>query len=146
MVPPRGVQKGVADPSPALAEALTRVGDRWTLSVVAALLEGPRRFGELQQQIPGLASNILTSRLRELERQKLVVATAYSKRPRRADYHLTAAGAELGGALRLLAAWAAHQRGDLQGPHHPLCGTALDVRWWCPTCGTVVDREDEIWI
>ena len=52
-------------PSP-LADALMRVGDRWTLLVVQALLAGPRRFNELLEDIPGIAANILSQRLKRL--------------------------------------------------------------------------------
>ena len=86
-----------------LAEALARVGDRWTLLVVEALLPGPRRFNELLDQIPGIAANILSERLKRLEREGLLVARPYSERPPRAAYQLTAEGQELAGALRLLA-------------------------------------------
>ena len=48
----------------ALADALAAVGDRWTLLLVAALLDGPRRFGELQEEVAGIAPNVLTQRLR----------------------------------------------------------------------------------
>jgi DNA-binding HxlR family transcriptional regulator len=51
------------DSSP-LTEALARVGDRWTLLVVEALLTGPRRFDDLLSQIPGIAANILSERLK----------------------------------------------------------------------------------
>jgi len=73
-----------------LAEALARVGDRWTLLVVEALLAGPRRFNDLLSQIPGIAANILSERLRRLEREALLVARPYSERPPRAAYQLTA--------------------------------------------------------
>ena len=91
-------------PSP-LAEALARVGDRWTLLVVEALLPGPQRFNELLGLIPGIAANILSERLKRLERDGLLIARPYSQRPPRAAYQLTAEGAELAGALRLLAQW-----------------------------------------
>ena len=90
-----------------LAEALARVGDRWTLLVVEALLPGPLRFNELLDQIPGIAANILSDRLKRLEREGLLVARPYSERPPRAAYQLTAEGQELAGALRLLAYWGA---------------------------------------
>src|SRR6202035_3653415 len=86
-----------------LAEALARVGDRWTLLVVEALLPGPRRFNELLTLIPGIAANILSERLKRLERDGLLIARPYSERPPRAAYQLTAEGAELAGALLLLA-------------------------------------------
>src|SRR5690242_2996326 len=90
-----------------LAEALARVGDRWTLLVVEALLGGPQRFNDLLGQIPGIAANILSERLKRLEREGLLIARPYSERPPRAAYQLTAEGAELAGALRLLAHWGA---------------------------------------
>ena len=80
------------DGSSPLAEALARVGDRWTLLVVEALLAGPRRFNDLLGQIPGIAANILSERLRRLEREALLVARPYSERPPRAAYQLTAEG------------------------------------------------------
>ena len=57
-----------------LAAALDSVGDRWTLLLVEALLDGPRRFGDLQEQVPRIAPNVLTQRLRRLEGEGLVLA------------------------------------------------------------------------
>src|SRR5581483_12427784 len=101
--------------SGALERATRAIGDRWSLLLVAALMEGPRRFGELQSAIPGLAPNILTARLRHLERQGVVVGRPYSRRPLRVDYVLTGRGAELAGAIRLLAAWEAAASGSTEG-------------------------------
>src|SRR5471030_47040 len=94
-----------------LDEAMARVGDRWTLLVVDALLEGPRRFSELQSDIPRLAPNVLTARLRRLEREGLVSAVRYSDRPPRLEYRITEGGRELAGALRLLAQWGSRESG-----------------------------------
>ncbi|MGH2488028.1 MAG: winged helix-turn-helix transcriptional regulator, partial [Candidatus Limnocylindria bacterium] len=52
-----------------LAAALDRVGDRWSLLLIEALLEGPRRFTELSSTLDGIAPNTLTDRLRRLEAQ-----------------------------------------------------------------------------
>src|SRR3954451_16847184 len=90
------------DARSALAEALDAVGDRWTLLIVEALLDGPRRFNDLQEHVPGIAPNTLGERLRRLERERLAVPTPYSERPPRYVYELTSAGRELAGALRLL--------------------------------------------
>jgi DNA-binding HxlR family transcriptional regulator len=118
----------------ALADALAAVGDRWTLLLVAALLDRPRRFGELLDDVPGIAPNVLTQRLRQLERNALVVARAYSERPPRFVYELTAAGQELAGALRMLADWGARNAEGAGAPRHAVCGTPMEARWWCPTC------------
>jgi DNA-binding HxlR family transcriptional regulator len=130
------------DVSP-LARALDRVGDRWSLLVVDALLDGPRRFGELSERVDGIAPNILTARLRRLEREGLVVAVPYSRRPLRLSYELTRAGHELADALAQLAAWGASTEGMPAPRHHDLCGTALELRAWCPTCERVVDHAEE---
>ena len=124
-----------------LADALARVGDRWTLLVVEALLAGPRRFNDLLGQIPGIAANILSERLKRLEREALLVARPYSERPPRAAYELTAEGKELAGALRLLAQWGARHADPAEAPRHPACGTPVEVRWYCPTCDRLVDRD-----
>src|SRR5712664_2233073 len=124
-----------------LAEALARVGDRWTLLVVEALLGGPQRFNDLLGQIPGIAANILSERLKRLEREGLLIARSYSERPSRAAYQLAAEGTELAGALRLLAHWGARHADPAEAPRHPACGTLLEARWYCPTCDHLVDHE-----
>ena len=65
--------------------------------------------------VDGIAPNVLSRRLRHLEHEGLVVATPYSRRPLRLAYELTAAGRELAGALRLLAAWGARRAPDARG-------------------------------
>ncbi|HEX2142628.1 MAG TPA: helix-turn-helix domain-containing protein, partial [Candidatus Limnocylindria bacterium] len=70
-------------PQSPLAAALERVGDRWSLLLVEALLQGPRRFGELGESVPGIAPNILADRLRRLEAERVVRSQPYSERPPR---------------------------------------------------------------
>lgn len=133
----------------ALDSAMARVGDRWTLQVVEALLSGPLRFSQLQEAIPGMAPNVLSSRLRRLERDGLVVASPYSERPPRLEYQVTEAGRELAGAVLLLTRWGARESGPgTVGPRHRPCGTPLEARWYCPTCAVVGDEaeEDVTWL
>ena len=128
-------------PTP-LAAALDSVGDRWTLLIVGALLDGPRRFGDLQEQLAKIAPNVLAGRLRRLESEGLVLAQPYSERPRRFVYELTASGHELAGALRLLADWGARHRDNAEPPRHEVCGTPIEARWWCATCERPVDGDE----
>ena len=125
-------------PASPLDDALARVGDRWTLLVVAGLMDGPKRFNELQEGLDGIAPNVLSGRLKVLAEQALIVAVPYTERPPRFVYELTESGRELAGALRLLADWGA-RAGGLEGARHPACGTPLEARWWCPSCEAVVD-------
>ena len=125
-----------------LEAALDRVGDRWSLLIVEALLDGPRRFGELGEALPGIAPNILTDRLRRLERGGIVRSTPYQERPTRLAYGLTGDGRDLASALRLLADWGGRRAPDAEALRHATCGTPLEARWYCPTCSTVVDAAD----
>jgi DNA-binding HxlR family transcriptional regulator len=138
-----GTADAAASPLPsALAAALDRVGDRWSLLVVEALLDGPRRFGELAEVVVGIAPNILTDRLRRLERAAIVRATPYQTRPPRVEYALTTDGLELAGTLRLLADWGARRTAGVETLRHGACGTPLEARWYCPTCARAVDDPE----
>ena len=125
-----------------LAAALERVGDRWSLLLIEALLEGPRRFGELSESISGLAPNILSERLKRLEGERIVRATPYSERPPRFTYALTDEGLELASVLRLLADWGSRGSASAEPMRHALCGTPVEARLWCPTCVRAVDRPE----
>ena len=126
----------------AIDDAARRVGDRWTLRIVAALLDGDRTFGELADDIGSIASNVLTARLRALERDALITARPYQRNPVRMRYSLTVPGRRLADVVVLLADWGARRSGAVV-PRHETCGTPLDVRPWCPTCETAVDPADD---
>lgn len=125
------------EPATPLELALERVGDRWSLLIVEALLDGSRRFNELAEGV-GIAPNILTDRLRRLEREGVMVARPYSERPPRMEYELTSAGHDLASALRLLADWGSRRSEDSDPLRHELCGTPLEARWYCPTCTVTI--------
>ena len=136
---------GTGDDTPApsaLGIALDRVGDRWSLLIVESLLPGARRFNELGEAVTGIAPNILSDRLRRLERAGILVATPYSRRPVRMEYALSADGRELAGALHLLADWGVRRGGPGEPLRHEACGTPLEARWHCPTCGRLVDDDE----
>jgi DNA-binding HxlR family transcriptional regulator len=139
-VPPASPPDPSRRPSSPLADAAERVGDRWTLLVVDALLEGPRRFNDLQETVAGIAPNVLSQRLKHLEREAIVVARPYSERPPRLAYELTASGHELAGVLKLLAHWGARGGAEAEPLRHSECGTPLEAHWYCPTCGRAVEQ------
>jgi DNA-binding HxlR family transcriptional regulator len=131
-------------PTP-LEAAAELVGDRWTLLVVDGLLDGPRRFGELEALVEGIATNVLSDRLKRLESGGLVMARQYSRRPARFSYELTQSGAELAETLRTLAQWGAEiagTAGEVAQPRHTTCGSAVETGWRCPTCEEWVGREE----
>jgi DNA-binding HxlR family transcriptional regulator len=132
----------MAAPHSPLAAALERVGDRWSLLIIEALLPGSRRFGELTEQVDGIAPNILTDRLRRLETEQVIRAVPYSERPPRYSYALTAEGMELASALRLLADWGSRGSPHAEPLRHAACGTPVEARLWCPTCARTVDEHE----
>ena len=130
--------------------ALDRIGDRWSLLVVSALLGGSRRFNDLSVDLGGIAPNVLAQRLRRLEADGLIVAEPYSVRPLRYAYALTATGAALAGALRLLNHWGAeHGLAQGRGALHQACGTAAEPRWFCGTCERMLEDgelDELLWV
>ena len=125
-----------------LARAVARVGDRWALLIVDALGREARRFNDLLGDIPGIASNVLSQRLKHLESEGVVLARPYQTRPPRHAYELTAAGRGLAGALRTLAQWGSEGEAGAGHLRHGTCGTPLETRWFCPTCERAVNDDE----
>lgn len=88
-----------------LARSLDILGERWTFLIVHALLDGEARFSELSLKLPGIPSNLLSTRLKSLEEAGLVRRVPYSTHPPRARYGLTDAGKALRPVLDALGMW-----------------------------------------
>ncbi|NLS20158.1 helix-turn-helix transcriptional regulator [Rhizobium sp. P40RR-XXII] len=87
-------------------EILDRIGDKWSLYIIAVLKDGPLRFNELRRRIDGISQRMLTLTLRGLERDGLVTRTLFPTIPPRVDYELTKSGRELLGPVMALVGWA----------------------------------------
>ena len=94
-----------------VAHALDQVGDRWELLIVRELMLGQRRFTDLAEALPGIGSNILTSRLRDLESAGIVRKKKLPPPWAVTVYELSERGRELDGVLRSLAQWGARTLG-----------------------------------
>jgi DNA-binding HxlR family transcriptional regulator len=95
-----------------LARALDLVGGRWSLLIVRDLLTGPKRFGELEHGLPGIATNVLAARLRELEATGLVRRSLLGLGSSSVVYELTPDGRELEAPLVALGRWGARLLGE----------------------------------
>lgn len=113
---PRGFQ-GSHDHANCKAElALRVIQGRWKLLILRELLEGRRRFSDLQRALNGVSQKVLTAQLRELEADGVVARTVYPEVPPRVEYHLTDLGADLIPAIAKLHDWgqrAAGEQGNL---------------------------------
>ncbi|MGW0535077.1 winged helix-turn-helix transcriptional regulator [Streptomyces sp. NPDC003032] len=92
----------------AAARALDAVGDRWTLLVVRELLVGPRRYTDLHADLPGVSTDVLASRLKDMEQQGLTTRRRLPPPAAAYVYELTPTGRGLLPVLEALAAWGAH--------------------------------------
>lgn len=119
----------------ALARALDVAGDRWTLLMVRELVPGPRRFTDLLEGLPGVSRNLLTERLRDLERDSIVARKELPAPAARLVYELTADGRDLADAIVPLIRWGAGRLGD-RDPDE-----SFRPRWSAVAMAGLADRE-----
>jgi DNA-binding HxlR family transcriptional regulator len=98
----------------AIRGILDRIGDKWTLLVVATLDGPPLRFSALQARIPGISQRMLTRTVRNLERDGLVSRTVYAEVPPRVEYELTSTGRTLIEPAVALAEWAVDHNPEIE--------------------------------
>ena len=96
----------------AVSRALEVVGDRWNLLVVRELCSGPRRYSDLFADLPGISTDILAGRLKDLERDGVLTHRRVGPRSSAAVYELTASGAALRPVLETLSQWGASLLGE----------------------------------
>ncbi|UYB50663.1 helix-turn-helix transcriptional regulator [Xanthomonas sp. AM6] len=99
-----------ADDCMQVSEVLARVGDKWSILVIAALGERPHRFNELKRVIGGVSQKMLTLTVRGLERDGFITRTVTPTIPPRVDYALTDLGRSILLPARALGEWAMQNR------------------------------------
>lgn len=118
-----------------LARALDHIGDRWTLLIVRELLLGPRGFGKLKEALPGIATNLLTQRLKQLENDAIVRRSAHNARSKAVTYELTEQGRALEPTILELVRWGA--RWMHRGPGQDY----VDGRWTSLALGAMLTNS-----
>lgn len=104
-----------------VAKALDVVGERWTLLIVRNLLLGPLRYSDLLRGLPGITTNLLAKRLKEMERSGLVERTRVGPGESGHAYRLTELGLALEPAVQALGTWGWHwMTGPKPGEHRDL--------------------------
>ena len=94
-------------------QVLDRIGDTWSVLIVAHLMDGPARFTSLQRRIDGISPKMLTQTLRGLERDGLITRTVHPVVPPRVDYALTPLGDSLLDLVSALEKWAVNHMDDV---------------------------------
>jgi DNA-binding HxlR family transcriptional regulator/putative sterol carrier protein len=118
-----------------LARALDVAGDRWTLLIVRELVPGARRFTDLLDGLPGISRNLLTERLRGLERDGVIARRDLPPPAARQVYELTDDGRDLAGAMVPLIGWGARRLGGRKA------GESFRARWAAVGLASLADRE-----
>lgn len=95
-------------------QVLDRIGDTWSVLILLALTDGPRRYSELQATIRDISPKMLTQTLRGLERDGLVTRTVHAVVPPRVDYELTGLGVSLHDLLESMRVWAETHIDDVE--------------------------------
>ncbi|TGA92680.1 helix-turn-helix domain-containing protein, partial [Streptomyces sp. MZ04] len=106
-MPPAPRSRRSYDQYCAAARALDVVGDRWTLLIVRELLVGPRRYTDLHADLPGVSTDVLASRLKDMEREGLTTRRRLPPPAAAYVYELTERGRELLPVLQTLGTWGA---------------------------------------
>ncbi len=97
-----------------IREILDRVGDKWSLYIIATLHGGALRFSEIKREVDGISQRMLTLTLRSLERDGLLTRTVSSSTPLRVDYELTMLGHSLRAPIVGLITWAIENRSRME--------------------------------
>jgi DNA-binding HxlR family transcriptional regulator len=128
-----------------IAKALEVIGERWSLLIVRDVMNGHRRFDELQKGL-GIARNVLATRLQGLVEEDILERRAYQQNPERYEYFLTEKGLDLWPALIALLAWGDRHSPTPEGPPmlivHKECGGPVNDRGTCEACGKVLHARD----
>jgi DNA-binding HxlR family transcriptional regulator len=129
-----------------VAHALGLVGERWALLVVRELLDGPKRYTDLADGLPGIGTNILASRLRDLEQAGIVQKRRLPPPAAANVYELTPYGEELREPLYALGRWGARSLGPPRPDDSMAPGWLVNaVRATC-THGCLPDKVFELWV
>ncbi|MFD5425687.1 winged helix-turn-helix transcriptional regulator [Streptomyces sp. NPDC127084] len=133
---PRVPRRRSYDQFCAAARALDAVGDRWTLLIVRELLAGPRRYTDLHVDLPGVSTDVLASRLKDMERVGLTVRRRLPAPVSAYVYELTPRGHGLLPVLTALAGWGAPELTD------PRPTDAVRAHWLALPLRRSLERED----
>lgn len=92
---------------------LARIGDKWTVLIIMAILDGPRRFNEIKRAVSGISQQMLTRTLKNLERDGMVTRTVYPTVPPQVEYPLTPLGVSLSEPVAAMGTWARANLADI---------------------------------
>jgi DNA-binding HxlR family transcriptional regulator len=97
-----------------IRNVVAQIGDKWSLLILFALVDGADRFNSLKSRVVGISQRMLTQTLRDLEREGYVSRTVYAEVPVKVEYELTEMGRDLVKPLYQLVSWADSHQSEIQ--------------------------------
>lgn len=97
-----------------IRNVVAQIGDKWSILILFALVDGPDRFNSLRSRIEGISQRMLTQTLRDLERDGFVLRTVYPQVPVKVEYELTDMGRGLSSSVWGLVSWATDHHDDIR--------------------------------
>ncbi|EEX13712.1 transcriptional regulator, HxlR family [Citreicella sp. SE45] len=107
-----------------IRDVLDRVGQKWTLLILIALISGPQRFSALQRQVGDISKRMLTQTLRQLERDGLITREVFPTKPPSVEYALTPLGGSALDPIAALTDWADRNHGHIRAAREAFDATA----------------------
>lgn len=126
-----------------IAQTLNLIGDRWSLLILHRLLNGCGTYKELQENLEGIPSNLLSERLKSLETDGLITFELYQEHPPRYRYTLTESGEDLNDVFNSIILWGEkHLHTCYKQLVHNTCGHKAELRYYCPHCHSILPPDE----
>ncbi|CAM2976065.1 helix-turn-helix domain-containing protein [Hathewaya histolytica] len=126
-----------------IAQTLNIIGDKWSLLILHEIKKGHKTFKEIEDNLQGIPTNLLSSRLKNLEEDELIKSQLYQKHPPRYEYVLTESGSDLEDIFNSLIMWGEkHLHKCYKRLVHKKCESKVEHQYYCPTCDSVVSKNE----
>ena len=126
-----------------IAQTLNMIGDKWTLLILYQLMTGHDTYKEMQENLEGIPSNLLSDRLKCLETNNLATISLYQTHPPRYRYVLTESGKDLGDVFNSIILWGEKNLTKCYKQlAHTECGYKVDLQYYCPHCAKTIDKNN----
>lgn len=126
-----------------IAQTLNLIGDKWTLLILHTIQSGKHTYKDLQEALVGIPTNLLSNRLKDLEKDGLLVCSLYQEHPPRYQYELSECGKELNDLYNVIAIWGEKNLSVCEKKvTHKKCQHKVKVMYYCEHCDTYIDSNE----
>ena len=126
-----------------IAQTLNIIGDKWTLLIVHEIMLEDKSYNELLSKLTGIASNLLSGRLKSLEEDGIIKGELYQKHPPRYKYTLTEKGRDLEDVFNSIIPWGSkHLDKCYKNLVDKKTGHKVEIKYYLPETKELLDKEN----